>query len=599
VRRSVVPRLKVLEDRSLPSTFMVTSTLDGVPGSLRNEIQLANSHPGADTIVFKKGLTGTITLTGNELSITDSLTIDGPGANDLTVSGGGASRVFEIAAGQVAISGLTISDGKEVAGNGGGILIDAGATLGLDHVLVTGNSAYADALGNYGSGGGVENDGDLTVTHSTFTNNLASGGSSTNPLTEGSAGGAIDSYGPALTVASCVFTNNQAVGPATGTGEGNGGAINNSSTTTVTDSIFTGNQALGRLTNGGAISTGENTEVTSQPPMSIDNCTFTGNEAVGANDANNATALFGGEALGGAIANAAPLTIANSAFTDNLAKGGDGGDNIGGLDPNPVVGEAWGGGVVSAFFSTLTVSNTSFTGNEAIGGNSAVGPGAPAGGGGIAAEIFTVATLTNVTFVSNEAVGGNGGTTSPGYPGTGGSGFGGGFYNGVYSTATLSHALFVGNQAVGGAGAAGAAGGTGAGGAIANGGGIGVFEVTFLLGLGIGSGVDNSSLSLDHTALTLNVAQGGAGGAGANGGDGLGGGCYVFGTTSAAAQATLIVANGALGGAPGAGGVSGEGVGGGLYIDTGAAVTLDKVTHVFLNFASTSDDDIFGSYTLL
>ena len=62
--------------------------------------------------------------------------------------------------------------------------------------------------------------------------------------------------------------------------------------------------------------------------MAISNCTFTGNEAVGGNGANNSTESFGGQALGGAIANAAPLTITNSKFTDNLAKGGDGGDNL-------------------------------------------------------------------------------------------------------------------------------------------------------------------------------------------------------------------------------------------------------------------------------
>ena len=57
-----------------------------------------------------------------------------------------------------------------------------------------------------------------------------------------------------------------------------------------------------------------------------------------------------------------------------MAKGGDGGDNVGGLDPNPVVGEAWGGGIVD-FAASLTVTNTTFTGNQAIGGNSAAGPG--------------------------------------------------------------------------------------------------------------------------------------------------------------------------------------------------------------------------------
>ena len=108
-------------------------------------------------------------------------------------------------------------DGQPDSGNGGGILIDAGAALDLDHVVMTGNSAYADPSGNYGNGGGIENDGSLTVTECSFTNNLASGGAFAAPITgvitEGSAGGAIDSDGPSLTVANSAFTNNQAVGP--------------------------------------------------------------------------------------------------------------------------------------------------------------------------------------------------------------------------------------------------------------------------------------------------------------------------------------------------------------------------------------------------
>jgi len=253
------------------------------------------------------------------LQVNHSVTIDGPGANELSLSGNNSSRVFEIEAGQAAISGLTITDGHEVASNGGGILVDAGATLNLDQAVVAKNSASADSTGsNYGSGGGIENDGSLTVTQSVFTNNLASGGSSTNPITEGSAGGAIDSQGPSLSVSNCAFTSNQAVGPATGTGEGNGGAINTSSPGTITDSTFKCNEALGRTTNGGAISTGEN-ETFAAPSLAINTCTFTGNEAVGANGANNSAALFGGEALGGAVANAGPLTIANSSFADNLA----------------------------------------------------------------------------------------------------------------------------------------------------------------------------------------------------------------------------------------------------------------------------------------
>src|SRR5262249_49360320 len=55
--------------------------------SLREAIALANGAPGPNTIIFAAGLTGTITLTQGELIITDSVTITGPGASALTVSG--------------------------------------------------------------------------------------------------------------------------------------------------------------------------------------------------------------------------------------------------------------------------------------------------------------------------------------------------------------------------------------------------------------------------------------------------------------------------------------------------------------------------------
>ncbi|MGO9464149.1 MAG: hypothetical protein ACLQVF_08330 [Isosphaeraceae bacterium] len=62
---------------------------------------------------------------------------------------------------------------------------------------------------------------------------------------------------------------------------------------TITCSTFTDNEALGRTTNRGALSTGEN-ETFAAPSLAIGNCTFTGNEAVGASGANNSAALFGG-----------------------------------------------------------------------------------------------------------------------------------------------------------------------------------------------------------------------------------------------------------------------------------------------------------------
>src|SRR5437588_5132991 len=89
-RRNPGPRLEVLEDLTLPSTMMVMNLDDGGDGSLRQAIQQANANPGGDEIAFAPGMTGTITLTGGELQVTDSLSIRGPGAGFLTISGNDA-----------------------------------------------------------------------------------------------------------------------------------------------------------------------------------------------------------------------------------------------------------------------------------------------------------------------------------------------------------------------------------------------------------------------------------------------------------------------------------------------------------------------------
>ena len=128
-RRSAAARLRVeaLEDRTLPSTFTVTNLLDTGADSLRAAITAANANPGADTIDF--GVTGSIGLTSGQLDITDSLTINGPGAAALTVSGNHVSRVFSVSGGTtVSIAGLTMTDGLAngsspvLASNGGAIL---------------------------------------------------------------------------------------------------------------------------------------------------------------------------------------------------------------------------------------------------------------------------------------------------------------------------------------------------------------------------------------------------------------------------------------------------------------------------------------------
>ena len=111
-RQRTVLRLEALEDRAVP-TLTVTNLSDtGVAGdgSLRGEIAAANA---ADTITFQTGLSGTITLTGGELLLNKNLTITGPGASSLTVSGNNASRVFDISnSATVTLAGLTIAKGS-------------------------------------------------------------------------------------------------------------------------------------------------------------------------------------------------------------------------------------------------------------------------------------------------------------------------------------------------------------------------------------------------------------------------------------------------------------------------------------------------------
>ena len=82
--------------QDISSGTTVTNTNDSGPGSLRQAILNANANPGLDTIDFAPGLSGTIVLTSGELQITDDVTIDGPGADRLSVSGNNASRVFDV-----------------------------------------------------------------------------------------------------------------------------------------------------------------------------------------------------------------------------------------------------------------------------------------------------------------------------------------------------------------------------------------------------------------------------------------------------------------------------------------------------------------------
>ena len=121
-RRSVAPRLEVMEDRTVLSTLTVMNTNDSGKGSLRQAILDANrngSTTNTITIKFAPALSGkTITLTSGELDITNNVNIDGSfpsGLPAVTISGNHSSRVFEFARGTSAIGGLIIADGNSTS----------------------------------------------------------------------------------------------------------------------------------------------------------------------------------------------------------------------------------------------------------------------------------------------------------------------------------------------------------------------------------------------------------------------------------------------------------------------------------------------------
>jgi len=153
--------------------WLVNSLADPGDGvCANNECTLREAIAAAQTgerITFKSNLSGAIVLNAGALVIDKSLTIDGPGADMLAVDGQNANRVFQI--GTVVIdvvatlSGLTITHGN--SGSGGGIFVRLGSRLGLIASVVTLNTGFI--------GGGIENEGRLTLVQSTITANRATG----------------------------------------------------------------------------------------------------------------------------------------------------------------------------------------------------------------------------------------------------------------------------------------------------------------------------------------------------------------------------------------------------------------------------------------
>jgi len=371
-----------LEERRLLATFTVTSTADdGSTGTLRSVIAEANADSGASTIDFDATVFSTpqtIALSGIPLELSNTTgteTITGPAAG-VTVSAGGKSRVFLVDKLVTAsISGLTFSGGKVsgggVAGFGGGLLNDG--TVSLTDCTVSSNSAYnGGGLFNDGSanltdctvsgnsagydGGGLDNAGTMTLTDCTVSHNLAFGGES--------YGGGLFNYGTA-NLTNCTVSSNTAGGFDIG---GGGGLANDRGTMTLTDCTVSGNSVVYNESGGG-----------------LDNVVGTAN-LTGCTISDNTSEGAGGGLVNWGTANLIACTVSGNKY--------DGLSNLG----------------------TANLTNCTLSGNS--GGN----------GGGL--ENAGKANLTNCTLSGNSAT------------------YGGGLSN--YGTANLTSCTLSGNSATDG-----------------------------------------------------------------------------------------------------------------------------------------------------
>ena len=201
--------------------------------SLREAANAASASPTDDTISFA-GVT--VINLFFEISIGDygTLSINGPGANILTINGEGApfgtNRIFYSGYANVTIQRLTLSNGN---GNGAAVFADGG-TVKLESVVVRNNRAISDRAAIFFQGGTNHRIANSTISNNTGSSCVAiraNGGTLTveNTTVSGNStvgdgyAGAICVFGP---VATATFRNTTISGnTSSGTGLGGGAGI--------------------------------------------------------------------------------------------------------------------------------------------------------------------------------------------------------------------------------------------------------------------------------------------------------------------------------------------------------------------------------------
>ncbi len=95
------------------ANFTVRSAADSGPGTLRQAVLDANANSGGhQNIKFALPAGSTITLTSGQIALTGpDITMQGPGLDALTISGNHHSRIFDVEAGSLTLTDMTLRDG--------------------------------------------------------------------------------------------------------------------------------------------------------------------------------------------------------------------------------------------------------------------------------------------------------------------------------------------------------------------------------------------------------------------------------------------------------------------------------------------------------
>ncbi len=281
--------------------YVVTKTADTADGdcgadcSLREAIIESNAVGGADIITLPEG-TYTLTIDDpleenlaamGDLDINSVITINGEGADNTIIDGGGISRIFHVLAPGVAtVTNVTLRNGH--AGYGGAIYI-AGGSMTLDDTAVRDNDTVTS-----GAGGGIFNQATLTITNSTISGNTATG----------AYGGGIYTFSiGTTTVTNSTVSGNTALFGGGGFFNGTPGTTNLTNVTVANNTVTSANSGAGirKDGQGGSVILQETIVANNS---SGDNCfgTITSN---GNNLDSGTTCGLGGS--NGNISNADPL----------------------------------------------------------------------------------------------------------------------------------------------------------------------------------------------------------------------------------------------------------------------------------------------------